>query len=299
MFAYSALSRLYLWFSEEPRQVVEAVRRAQVRDRRAGHRLRDAVDEPPQLLEQLRVQSPAGPPTTAAAEYMRAYQLTWFSRSAGQRQNEPCGGRDDPVGDQVAVDAEHVPRAPRDRQRPGDLGVHDQVLDAAAVQPVAPARHVALRARGRLRHPRRPVAQRVDQRPRPVVAPRRAGVPRQRRRRVREQHVRVEHRARRAGTESPSQYWSSDVLHAVRERPVGGVVGERGGRGGGRARGTHGRAAAGSASSALEPSTKPRRVDGATGMGGALLCLVFRAAGGAGYGAELQPLRRRRVVLTR
>ena len=34
----------------------------------------------------------------------------------------------------VAVEAECVPRVPRERQRPGDLGVDHQVLDAAARQ---------------------------------------------------------------------------------------------------------------------------------------------------------------------
>ena len=205
------------------RQVVEAVGRPEVRDRGARHRLVRAVHEPAQLLEQLVVQAGLVP---ADLRGRRVHAHVPAGLVEPQRRPAPeltRGGGDDAVGDQVPVHAERFPRAPRVQQPPDDLGVHHQMLDAAAGQPVPPPGHVALRSGRRALHPRRPVAQLVHERPRAVVAPRRARVARERRRGVGEQHRRVEHRALRpVHAVAPERV--QRVLQPVRERPVGRIV---------------------------------------------------------------------------
>ena len=139
-----------------------------------------------------------------------------------------------------------------------------------------------------------------------------AGVPRQRRRGVGQQHVRVVASSARACRRSPPQWAVEVVLHAVGERPVGGGV-PRARVGAACAAANGARGTSRLASRAPEPSMKPRRVaywaggvgpaagvrQGATGWGrpawGALL-VVFRDAGAVLAGRMSAPLRRRRCL---
>ena len=132
-------------------EIVEAVARAEVGHGRAVHRARRAVDEALELQQQLPVQVLA-----VAAHRRRRLVHPRVPVDLVQPQRRPAperarGRADDAVGDQVRgglVEPERLPRAPRDRQRPRDLGVDHQVLHRVPAERVRPARDVALRAVG-------------------------------------------------------------------------------------------------------------------------------------------------------
>jgi hypothetical protein len=226
------------------REVVEAVAAAEVRDRGAAHRLARAVHEAAHLAQELRVQVGAVAPDGRRGDVHTRVPVDLVQAQRRPLPEVAVDGRDDAVGDQVrgrGVQAERLARLPGEHQRPRDLGVDDQVLDAAVARDaVLPAGLVALGAAGGLGHPRRALAQRVDELHRAVVAAGRAGMARQRRGGVREQQVRAQHRAL-GGVGAPVPVAVELVLHPVGERPVGGVV-ERariGGRGCGDHRARH------------------------------------------------------------
>ena len=208
-------------------EVVEAVAAAEVGDGRAAHRLARAVDEAADLLQQLGVQV-----LLVAADGRGGDVHARVPVDLVQPQRRPLpelavDGRDDAVGDQVGGRWSR-PSASRACQ----ATISGQAISVSttrcwmpllAADAVLPAGLVALGAGAGLRDPRRALAQRVDQRPRAVVAARRAGVAGERRRGVREQQVRAQHRALgRVGVAVPVAV--ELILHAVGERPVGGVV---------------------------------------------------------------------------
>ena len=177
-------------------EVVEAIRRRQVRRRGARHRLVARRRRSARTCSNSCLwNDAASPPTVAAATYIRAYQLIWFSRSVGHAQNFP-----------LAV--ETIRSAIRSPSTPSTSRAFHAIASAHAISvsttrcwmppPLSPSRQPGTCAcdprPGALGDPRRSVAELVDQRPRPLVLPRRPVVA----------HAARRPRASTAGSRSPS-----------------------------------------------------------------------------------------------
>ena len=223
-----------------PGQVVEAVAGAEVGDRGARHRRRAPSTKRRSWRCSCAWSSSCRPADRGGGAYMRAYQLTWFSRSAGQRQNSPVVV----LTMQSAIRSAAAWSSPiASRARHAKDSAHAISVSTTRCwmpPPRRPSRQPGacdwLPPLGAWSTHAGPVHQLVHERPRAVVAARRAGVAGQRGGRVREQEVGVEHRARRL-VDAAAPVRIEVVLHAIGERPVRGVVpGARIGGGLGRGR---------------------------------------------------------------